>query len=70
MAPVFIQAAEQLEPRVRFAKLNTEEEPGIAARYNISAIPTIMVFKNGLPVAEQAGAMSLPQLLSWIRSNL
>ena len=70
MAPVFVQAAEQLEPRVRFVKLNTEESQEIAVRFGIRAIPTIMMFKNGQPTAQQAGAMNLAMLIQWIQSNL
>ncbi len=70
MVPIFIQAAEQLEPRIRFAKLNTEESPEIAARFGVRAIPTIIMFKNGQPAAQQAGAMNLPTLMSWIQSNM
>lgn len=70
MAPIFAQAAEQLEPGMRFGKLNTEAEPMIAARYDIRAIPTTMIFKDGRPVAQQAGAMNLTQLISWIQAHV
>jgi thioredoxin 2 len=70
MAPIFVEAAGQFEPRVRFAKLNTEAVPEIAIRYSIRGIPTVMMFKAGQPVAQQAGAMNLPMLTSWIQSHL
>ena len=70
MAPHFAGAAAELEPGVRLAKVNTEEEPGLAARFSIRSIPTLMVFRHGKPVSQQAGAMSKPQLLQWIRSQL
>ena len=70
MAPAFEQAARQLEPQVRLAKLNTEEEGEIASNFAIRSIPTLAVFKNGREVARQAGAMQLNQLISWIRGNL
>jgi thioredoxin 2 len=70
MAPIFVQAAEQLEPRVRFVKLNTEEAPDIAARYGIRSIPTMMMFKDGQQVAQQAGAVNLQALISWIQSHM
>jgi thioredoxin 2 len=69
MAPIFEQAAQKLEPGVRLAKLNTENEQAIAARYNIRSIPTLALFKNGRVVAEQAGAMNLDGLLAWTRSK-
>ena len=70
MAPAFAQAAARLEPRVRLAKLNTEDEPEIAARYGIRSIPTLVIFEQGREVARQAGAMDLGNLLRWIEDNI
>ena len=69
MAPVFEQAAQKLEPHVRLGKLNTENEHAIAAQFNIRSIPTLVIFRNGRKVAEQAGAMNLDSLLAWTRAN-
>jgi thioredoxin 2 len=69
MAPAFEQAAAQLEPRVRLAKLNTEEAPSLAAQYNIRSIPTLAVFRSGREVARQMGALGGPQLVQWIQAN-
>ncbi len=65
-APVFEQAAAQLEPKARFAKLNTEAVPSIAQRWRIQSIPTLMVFKDGKEVARMSGAMPLPQFKQWL----
>jgi len=70
MAPFFEQAAAELEPRVRLAKVNTDENPGLGQRYQISSIPTTAVFKQGREVVRQPGAMNLPQLLQFIRAQL
>jgi thioredoxin 2 len=69
MAPVFAQAARQLEPEVRLAKLNTEVEQQTAGAMAIRSIPTLVMFKHGREVARQAGAMQLPQLVQWIRAH-
>ncbi len=69
MAPFFEQAAAELEPRVRLAKVNTDENPMLAQRYQINSIPTTAVFKGGREIARQPGAMNLPQLMQWIKSN-
>lgn len=69
MAPAFAQAAGQLEPRVRLAKLNTEEEQALAARYGIRSIPTLIVFERGREVARQSGAMDAASLVRWINSQ-
>jgi len=70
MAPVFEQAAQQLEPNMLLAKLNTENEQSIAARYGIRSIPTIAIFKGGRVVAQQAGAMDIRSLTNWAQSQL
>ena len=70
MAPVFEQAAQQLEPNMLLAKLNTENEQSIAARFGIRSIPTIAVFKGGRVVAQQAGAMDMGSLTRWAQAQL
>lgn len=70
MAPHFERAAGELEPRVRLAKLDTEAAPGIAARYGIRSIPTLIVFRDGVEAARHSGALDLPHLLHWVRSHI
>ena len=70
MAPAFKQAAAQLEPRVRLAKVNTETEQAIGAQYGIRSIPTLMLFQNGKEVAQQAGAMSATDIVHWTQTHL
>jgi thioredoxin 2 len=69
MAPSYAQAAHQLEPRYRLAKLNTEEAQDIAARYGIRSIPTLIVFRNGREIARQSGAMDTGNLVRWIAAQ-
>lgn len=69
MAPVFAQAAATLEPQVRLAKVNTEEQPALANRFAIRSIPTLALFKGGREVARQSGALDLARLTQWVRSN-
>jgi thioredoxin 2 len=69
MAPAFEQAAAELEPRVRLAKLNTEKAQSIAARFNIRSIPTLAIFDHGRETARQSGAMNRQQLVQWVRAN-
>jgi thioredoxin 2 len=66
MAPAFEQAAQQLEPAVRLAKLNTDDYSDAAAPYNIRGIPTLILFKKGREVDRSSGAMNLSQLSAWI----
>ncbi|MBN9011397.1 MAG: thioredoxin TrxC [Rhizobiales bacterium] len=69
MAPHYETVAGQLEPGYRFLKVDTEAEQGLAARYGIQSIPTLMVFKGGKPVAQQAGAMDAARLAAWVRQS-
>jgi len=69
MTPAFIQAAAQLEPAIRMAKLDTEQAQELAGRYNIRSIPTLALFKGGREVARQAGAMDVGGIVRWARSQ-
>lgn len=68
-APVFAQAASQLQGRCRLAKLDSEANPQLSAQLGIRSIPSLMLFKGGIEVARQSGALPLPQLLAWLRSQ-
>jgi thioredoxin 2 len=65
MAPEFEAAARALEPRMRLAKVSTEEAPGLAAELRISGIPTLALFAGGREVARQAGAMPARRIVEW-----
>jgi thioredoxin 2 len=66
MAPAYERAAAELEPDFRLLKVDTEAEPGLAARYQIRSIPTTMLFARGQPVAETAGAMNAAGIVAWV----
>lgn len=70
IAPYFVQAAAELEPHVRLAKVDTEAEQMLGARFNIRSIPTLALFKRGSEVTRQAGAMSAADIVRWARSQL
>lgn len=65
-APVFSQAAHELEPHFRFAKINTEQQQQLASQFAIRSIPTLMVFKQGSVVAQQAGALPKQAFYQWL----
>lgn len=66
MAPAYERAAATLEPRARLAKVDTEANPGLAGRYGIRSIPTLVVFHHGAEVARQSGALPAGALGQWI----
>ncbi len=57
-----------LEPRVRLAKVNTENEQTLGAKYNIRSIPTLVLFSGGREVARQSGAMGTQDIVRWVQS--
>jgi len=68
-APIFEQAAGQLVGRCRLAKLDSEANQPLAGRLGIRSIPSLILFNQGREVARQSGALPLPQLLAWLRSQ-
>ena len=70
MAPQFVQAAGMLEPRARLAKVDTEAEPALGARFKIRSVPTLALFKGGREIARQAGAMSAQEVVRWATARL
>jgi thioredoxin 2 len=69
MAPHFAEAAQQLEPQVRLAKVNTEAEQDLAARFAIRSIPTLALFKGGREISRQPGAMGTSDIVRWVQSQ-
>ena len=70
MAPVFEAAAREFEPRVRFAKVDTDAEPEIAAQFQIRGIPTLVLIGKGREIARVSGAMPAQQLRQWLSQQL
>ena len=63
-------AAGALGDKVKIVKLNVDENPQIAAKYNVMSIPTLMVFKNGEMASRQVGAAPKAKLEQWISSTV
>lgn len=67
--PIF-EAASQKHPDIVFGKVDTEEQPDIAMQAQIQAIPTLMAFRDGVPVFRESGALpaaALDQLIEQIQ---
>jgi thioredoxin 1 len=62
MAPQFERAA-ALRPSYRFAKVDVDAEPGLAARFAIRSIPTLIVLRDGEPIAAEAGVIHADALV-------
>jgi len=70
MAPEFERAAQQLEPKARLAKVDTEKADTVAARYGIRALPTMILFKDGREVARHAGAVQASGIVRFAESHI
>jgi thioredoxin len=62
MAPQLGRAA-QLRPEYRFANVNVDEQPALAARFGIRSIPTLVVLRDGKPIAAETGVIGAAQLV-------
>ncbi len=70
MAPMFAQAAVELEPTVRLAKVNTEADQQTGMVYGIRSIPTMILFKGGQEINRVSGAMDAGSISAWVHQNL
>lgn len=69
MGPNFEKAAKNFRGRVRFAKINTEEQQSLGAKFGIRSIPTLILFKGAKEIDRLSGALDAEQLSQWIRSK-
>ena len=70
IAPILDELAGVYADRVRIAKLNIDENPQTPPKFGIRGIPTLILFKNGVPAAQKVGALAKGQLTSFIDSNI
>jgi len=70
VAPILDELANEYAGKLRVMKLNTDENPEIAGRYQVMSIPTILFFKNGLAVEKLVGARPKRQFKEVIDSLL
>lgn len=69
IAPIVEDSAAEYADRLTVAKLNVDENPATASRYGVRGIPTLMLFKNGEPVATRVGSLSRSQLSAFIEAH-
>jgi thioredoxin 2 len=65
MAPAFARAAQRIEPGMRLAKVNIDEEPALAQRFGVSSIPTMVLVLRGREIDRLVGARSEADLVNW-----
>ncbi|HTP39314.1 MAG TPA: thioredoxin TrxA [Steroidobacteraceae bacterium] len=70
IAPLLEAGARDYAGRLSIAKLNVDENPLTATRFHVRSIPTLMLFRNGQPVATRVGALTRAQLGAFIETHL
>lgn len=69
VAPVLEEMSEELSGKIRFARINVNDEPDLAYRYRICSVPTMLLFRGGRVTDSFSGAMSKQQLISLLDSS-
>ena len=69
IGPIVEESAGQYADRLTVAKLNVDQNPATPTRYSVRSIPTLMLFKDGHPVATHVGSLSKGQLQAFIDTN-
>ena len=70
MAPVLERAAQQRVATLQVGKVNTDEQPDLAGRFNIRSIPTLILFHSGKEIARHSGAVDFTSLSRWLDGAL
>jgi thioredoxin 1 len=68
LGPVLDQTAKSYEGRAKILKVDIDEDPGLAGRYGITAVPTLILFHRGQPVQKAMGMLSQKQLSALLDS--
>jgi len=70
VGPLVAESAKTYSGRLKVVKLDIDANPQATARYRVRSIPTLMLFKDGVPVATQVGALSRTQLASFVEPHI
>ncbi|MEL6747094.1 MAG: thioredoxin [Pseudomonadota bacterium] len=70
IAPALDELSEELSDQISIAKVDVDSNPQTPQTYDVRAMPTLMVFKNGEKVAQHVGAATKSQMQEWIKSNI
>jgi thioredoxin 1 len=70
IGPSLEEISNELEGKVTIAKLNVDENPGVAGAYGIRSIPTLLIFKDGKLASQKVGAAPKGELKKWISEAL
>lgn len=68
LSPVLDEIAKEFDGKVTVAKVNIDQNPESPQKYGVRGIPTLILFKDGKPVATKVGSMPKGQLVEWLNS--
>ncbi len=70
IGPSLEEIATEMQGKIKIAKVNVDENPGVAGKLGIRSIPTLMLFKDGKLAAQKVGAAPKGELVKWINSSV
>ena len=70
IAPALEEISEDIGDKVDIVKINIDENPGTPGSYGVRGIPTMVLFKDGKPVAQKVGAAPRGQIQQWLEGEL
>lgn len=70
LTPIIQAVSEEMQDKVIVAKINIDDHPEAAAKYNVRGIPTLILFKNGAAVETKVGALPKITLIQWLESSV
>lgn len=67
MSPIIDEIAEEMEGKVKVGKVNVDDNQQLAIKYNVMSIPTIIIYKNGMPVKSFVGLRDKNEILDSLK---
>lgn len=70
LGPVVEALSEEMKGKLKFGKVNVDEQPELSEKYEVASIPTLYIFKDGKIIANRVGAATKEALREWISSSV
>lgn len=70
MGPILEEVEQELSPKIKFAKINTDNNIEMAKKYQVSGLPTLMIFKDGIPAERMVGLMPKSSIITNIEKHI
>ncbi len=70
LSPIIEEVSKEMTSKAKFCKINTDENPQTAGKYNIMSIPTVLLFKDGEIASTSVGALPKEQFKRWLEKSI